>query len=244
MVALKVEDLAVRYGTFEAVSGVSFEVLKGEMFGIVGGSGSGKTTIAKVLCGLKGKSSGSVAFADGVKPQMIFQDASGSLNPRMKVEDTLCEVLKLRSPGGNLRERALELLSLTGLPDIVMQQYPHEMSGGQCQRVSIARALACGDEFLVADEPVSALDVSVQARILNLLRRLNRENSLTVVVIVHDLAVVKNICDRVMVLENGRIADIGVTEDVFADPKSDYTKALLAAVPGRVHLGTAVDIEI
>lgn len=229
---VEVRDLHVRYGAFEAVKGVSFSVGAGEIFGIVGESGSGKSTIAKVLMGLERASSGEVILS-GPAPgrrlsmQMIFQDAVGSLNPRMTVRQTLDEVLRT----GGSRRTAEELVDLVGLSEAVLSQYPREMSGGQCQRVSVARALAREPDVLVADEPVSALDVSVQARVLNLLRDLRRDMGLAIILIAHDLAVVKNVCDLVAVMERGRFVDQGETADVFERPESPYTRRLLAAVP-------------
>ena len=229
---VEVRDLHVRYGAFEAVKGVSFSVGAGEIFGIVGESGSGKSTIAKVLMGLERASSGEVVLGDPVpgrrlSMQMIFQDAVGSLNPRMTVRTALDEVLRT----GGSRRTAEELVDLVGLSEAVLSQYPREMSGGQCQRVSVARALAREPDVLVADEPVSALDVSVQARVLNLLRDLRRDMGLAIILIAHDLAVVKNVCDRVVVMERGRFVDQGETADVFERPESPYTRRLLAAVP-------------
>ena len=162
---------------------------------------------------------------------MIFQDAVGSLNPRMTVRQTLSEVLKIKQ-SNNPNNRTIEqLLDFVGLSRAVLDQYPREMSGGQCQRISIARALACEPEVLIADEPVSALDVSVQARILNLLRDLRRDLGLSILLIAHDLAVVKNVCDRICVMEHGLFVDAGDAEEVFDHPTSEYTKRLLAAVP-------------
>ena len=230
---LTVEDLHVRYGSYEAVKGVSFDLRKGEILGIVGESGSGKSTIARTLIGLQKAASGRVTLNPQSSLQMIFQDAVGSLNPRMTVRQTLEEVLRhsRRSSGARGSRRAAELLDLVGLSSAVLDQYPREMSGGQCQRVSIARALACRPEILIADEPVSALDVSVQARILNLLRALRQKLGLTILLIAHDLAVVKNVCDRICVMERGQFVDQGPAERVFSAPTSDYTRRLLAAVP-------------
>lgn len=230
---LTVEDLYVRYGSYEAVKGVSFDLRKGEILGIVGESGSGKSTIARTLIGLQKAASGRVTLNPQSSLQMIFQDAVGSLNPRMTVRQTLEEVLRhsRRSSDASGSRRAAELLDLVGLSSAVLDQYPREMSGGQCQRVSIARALACRPEILIADEPVSALDVSVQARILNLLRALRQKLGLTILLIAHDLAVVKNVCDRICVMERGRFVDQGPAERVFSAPTSDYTRRLLAAVP-------------
>ena len=239
---VEVRDLHVRYGAFEAVKGVSFSLGKGEILGIVGESGSGKSTIAKTLMGLEKKSAGSITFNLQTsnfnlrsKIAMIFQDAVGSLNPRMTVRQTLEEVLKFRglevSTSKHLNIQTSKLLELVGLSSAVLDQYPREMSGGQCQRVSIARALACEPEVLIADEPVSALDVSVQARVLNLLRDLRNNLGLSILLIAHDLAVVKNVCDRICVMERGLFVDTGDAADVFDHPTSDYTKRLLAAVP-------------
>ena len=236
---VEVSDLHVRYGDFEAVKGVSFSLGRGEILGIVGESGSGKSTIAKVLIGLNGKSSGEVVNRAS-STQMIFQDAVGSLNPRMTIRQTLDEVLRVgkRNPfrftgngGGKDSASPRALLDLVGLSSAVLDQYPREMSGGQCQRVSVARALACNPEVLIADEPVSALDVSVQARVLNLLRDLRRDLGLSILLIAHDLAVVKNVCDRICVMERGLFVDVGEAAEVFERPQSEYTKRLLAAVP-------------
>ena len=227
----EVKDLRVRYGAVEAVKGVSFTLERGEALGIVGESGSGKSTIAKTLIGLEKPSAGTIV-SRAKSVQMVFQDAAGSLNPRMTVLQTLEEVRKVRRRKGlESRLAPQELMELVGLSAAVLQQYPREMSGGQCQRVSIARALACEPEVLVADEPVSALDVSVQARILNLLRDLRRELGLSLLLIAHDLAVVKNVCDRVCVMRRGEFVETGAPEAVFGNPLNDYTQTLLAAVP-------------
>ena len=227
MTLLEVSDLHVRYGAFEAVKGVSFALGAGEILGIVGESGSGKSTIARTLMGLERKSAGTVAIR-ATSMQMIFQDAVGSLNPRMTVRQTLDEVMRVKRTG---TRTVGQLLDLVGLSTAVLDQYPREMSGGQCQRVSVARALACEPQVLIADEPVSALDVSVQARVLNLLRQLRRDLGLAILLIAHDLAVVKNVCDRVCVMERGLFVDAGAADDVFERPQSDYTRRLLAAVP-------------
>jgi len=229
---IEVENLHVRYGNYEAVRGVSFALGEGEILGIVGESGSGKSTIAKALMGLERPFEGSI-IDRASSIQMIFQDAVGSLNPRMTVRQTLDEVLALHqtSQTSQTSQTPETLLSMVGLSPAVLNQYPREMSGGQCQRVSIARALACRPQVLVADEPVSALDVSVQARVLNLLRDLRRDLGLSILLIAHDLAVVKNVCDRICVMERGLFVDEGPAAEVFAHPKSDYTRRLLAAVP-------------
>lgn len=234
MTLLEVKDLRVRYGRFEAVKGVSFDLKEGEIVGIVGQSGSGKSTIAKALMGIERKSAGEISFA-AKSMQMVFQDAVGSLNPRMTVRQTLAEVIRhgkgVARTGEPVEDRMKRLLSYVGLSEAVLDQYPREMSGGQCQRVSIARALAFDPEVLIADEPVSALDVSVQAKVLNLLRGLQKERGLSILLIAHDLAVVKNVCDRVYVMERGFFVDSGRSEDVFLNPGSEYTRTLLDAVP-------------
>ena len=227
MKMIEVSNLKVRYGSMEAVKGVSFCLGRGETLGIVGESGSGKSTIAKTLIGLEKPFSGSIV-CNAKSVQMVFQDAVGSLNPRMTVRQTLEETLKVKRASNRT---VRELLDIVGLSSAVLEQYPREMSGGQCQRVSIARALACEPDVLVADEPVSALDVSVQARILNLLRELRKGLNLSILLIAHDLAVVKNVCDRVCVMQRGLFVDSGAAADVFAAPQSEYTKRLLAAVP-------------
>ena len=248
---VEVTGLHVRYGSFEAVKGVSFSLGEGEILGIVGESGSGKSTIARTLIGLERKSAGEIAV-NAQSVQMVFQDAVGSLNPRMTVRQALGEALRhhvsrlkshvkaaqrreagdLRGEGQDARLKTPEtLLDLVGLSKAVLDQYPREMSGGQCQRISIARALACEPQVLIADEPVSALDVSVQARVLNLLRDLRNELGLSILLIAHDLAVVKNVCDRICVMEKGLFVDTGDAAEVFEHPKSAYTRHLLEAVP-------------
>jgi ABC-type glutathione transport system ATPase component len=231
---VEVKDLRVAYGGFEAVRGVSFSLAPGEVLGIVGESGSGTSTLARTIVGLEQPSGGEITVrANSV--QMVFQDAVGSLNPRMTVKVALDEALaharRCRKDVAGVPSGAKELLDMVALSEAVLSQYPREMSGGQCQRVSIARALASSPEVLIADEPVSALDVSVQARVLNLLRDLNRELGLSILLVAHDLAVVKNVCSRVCVMEKGVFAECGETGRVFEDPQSEYTKRLLAAVP-------------
>ncbi len=256
-ILFEIENLHVTYRRpgekpVEAVRGVSFELHAGETLGIVGESGSGKSTIAKTLMLLQ-PSSGGVARFRGKDiasftsaerrqyrrdVQMVFQDAVGSLNPRMTIRQALEEILKKSMGGvrGRQSPRSLSptpesLLDIVGLSKAVLDQYPRELSGGQCQRASFARALAVNPKALVADEPVSALDVSVQARILNLMRDLRRELGLAILLIAHDLSVVRNVCDRVCVMHRGLFEDVGPAETVFDHPQSDYTKTLLAAVP-------------
>jgi len=249
---LQVQQVSVAYPVrgaepFFAVRDISFEVAAGESFGIVGESGCGKTTLAKAIMGLQPVTSGRILFegqaVSGLKGeafkayrrsvQMIFQDAAGSLNPRQTVLQMLEEVLRVHRmrPEGAIQSRVTELLELVGLPADVLQAYPRELSGGQCQRVSIARCLALEPRLIIADEPVSALDVSVQARILNLIRELQRELNLAVLLISHDLAVVRNICDRVCVMVQGKVIEHGSAIEVMDQPREAYTKSLLAAVP-------------
>ncbi len=249
---LRVDNLHVVYHKkgqmpVEAVRGVSLRINVGESFGIVGESGCGKSSLAKTVIGLQRPSGGLVTFegADTARMssadfrlyrrsvQMVFQDAAGSLNPRMTVHQTLEEVLRVHRmvPVSKIPGRIGELLERVGLPHHLLGAYPREISGGQCQRVSLARCLALEPRLIVADEPVSALDVSVQARILNLLRSLQKELSLAIILISHDLAVVRNICDRVAVMSEGVFVETGSTEAVIGSPRHAYTRALLEAVP-------------
>jgi ABC-type glutathione transport system ATPase component len=249
---LRVEQLSVAYpcrgqAPFVAVHDVSFKVDAGQSFGVVGESGCGKTSMAKALMGLHPPSAGHIRF-DGRdivqmkgpqfkayrrSVQMVFQDAVGSLNPRMTVQQMLAEVLHVHRmrPVDQIQQRVLELIDRVGLSSDVLHAYPREMSGGQCQRVSIARCLALEPRLIVADEPVSALDVSVQARILNLIRTLQTELNLAVILISHDLAVVRNICDRVAVMYQGQFVETGEASDVMDHPQHAYTQTLLSAVP-------------
>jgi peptide/nickel transport system ATP-binding protein len=228
----------------EALRGVSFDIARGERFGIVGESGSGKSTLLRLLCGLDRATSGSIRF-DGqevvgrrerdlaflrAELQIVFQDPTGSLDPRMRVRDIVCEPLVVQGhpdPRGRLRE----LLDAVGLPADAADRYPHQFSGGQRQRISIARALAPSPSVLVADEPVSALDVSVRAQILNLLEDLVEDNGLTLVFVSHDLSVVRHVCDTVAVMHRGEIVETGTVDDVHERPSHPYTQRLVAAVP-------------
>ncbi|MBY5931962.1 dipeptide ABC transporter ATP-binding protein [Tateyamaria omphalii] len=265
-VILEAIDVAKHFGTsgvwgakghsVRAVDGVSLSVRRGETFAIVGESGCGKSTLARLLMRLMTPTSGDVLF-DGRQVsaiqgeelktlrrdmQFIFQDPFSSLNPRMTVERLVGEPLEIHAPELSVpdrRSRVAELLRQVGLRSEHADRYPHEFSGGQRQRIGIARAIACAPKLIIGDEPVSALDVSVQAQVINLLGDLSRDLGLTLVIIAHDLGVIRHMSDRVAVMYLGRIVEVGDTETVFTDPKHPYTQALLAAIPSMD--GKAVD---
>jgi oligopeptide/dipeptide ABC transporter ATP-binding protein len=246
--------------TLRAVDGVDLAITRGEAFGLVGESGCGKSTLARAIVGLQEPTAGEIRYAgeriDRPRPrwvprkiQIVFQDPYSSLNPRMTAAQTLGEMLRVHRvvPPDRVEARVDELLSLVGLARSTRHAYPRQLSGGQRQRVGIARALSLEPDVLVADEPVSALDVSVQATILALLEDLRSQLGLTLLLIAHDLAVVRQVCDRVAVMYLGRIVEEGPAEQVFADPRHPYTRALLRAVPslrpGRRHAEVAVPGE-
>ncbi len=231
-----------------AVDGVSFSVMPGEALGLVGESGSGKSTTGRLVLGLEAPDSGRVTFegtdltglsAAARKPfrkrmQVVFQDPYAALNPRMRVGDFVAEPLIVHGEGGSRRERnekVAELFRTVGLDPSFMRRFPHEFSGGQRQRIGIARAIALAPRFLVADEPITALDVSIQAQIVNLFQDLQERMGLALLFIAHDLSMVRYLCRRVGVMLKGRIVETGPTEAVFADARHPYTKALLSAVP-------------
>ncbi|MEM1302619.1 MAG: ABC transporter ATP-binding protein, partial [Pseudomonadota bacterium] len=240
---------------FTAVDNVSIDIMPGEVFGVVGESGSGKSTIARMICGLYGLDGGEVRFDGTVvsnpkdkeaqadyrrRIQMIFQDPYSSLNPRMRVDAIIAEPIlhhKLLS-GSAVQDRVDELLERVGLGSEEGQRYPNEFSGGQRQRISIARALATQPEFLICDEPTSALDVSIQAQILNILKDLQEHLGLTMLFISHDLPVVRQMCDRVAVVKDGKLMELQPTEQLFAAPQTDYARELLSLMPRLDTLST------
>lgn len=251
---LRVEDLVVEFRIgrtglkVNAVSGISFDVLPGETLGIVGESGCGKSTTGRAVMQLPPATSGSVVF-DGrelttldkeemrevrTKVQMIFQDPISSLNPRRKVRDIVMEPLLIWKRGskqeqGEAVDKVLEEVGID--PQRAAESLPHQFSGGQCQRISIARSLVLEPQLIICDEPVSALDVSVQAQVINLLEDLKKAHGLTLIFIAHDLAVVKNISDRVAVMYLGKICEIGPSEGLYGRPAHPYTKVLLDSIP-------------
>jgi len=231
----------------EAVAGVSFDIEAGKTLGLVGESGSGKSTTGFCILQLLQPTSGSVRF-DGQElteldseelrrvrrdAQIVFQDPYSSLDPRMTVGNIVSEPLVVHKIGSrrDRQVRVRELLDVVGFDPTYVNRYPHEFSGGQRQRIGIARALALSPRLIVCDEPVSALDVSIQAQIINLLKDLQREFNLAYLFIAHDLAVVRSVSDRIAVMHKGRIVETGTADEVYERPREDYTKALLAAVP-------------
>lgn len=221
--------------TLRAVDGVDFTVERGQTLALVGESGCGKSTIAKLVTGLHAPSGGAIRFhGDPDRMQMIFQDPFASLNPRWRVGRIVAEPLRTLRPATTDAEaeaRVAELLKIVGLGPSDALKYPHEFSGGQRQRISIARALSGDPEFLVCDEPTSALDVSVQAQVLNLMKKLQREMGLTYLFISHDLSVVRHMADVIAVMYLGRIVEIQPTADLFANPLHPYTRMLLETIP-------------
>jgi oligopeptide transport system ATP-binding protein len=255
---VEVDDLKVHFpirsgvfktlaGTVKAVDGVTFEVHRGETLGLVGESGCGKSTIGRAMIRLREPTAGTVRF-DGVdleslksgqlrkmrrRMQIIFQDPYGSLDPRMTVGSIVSEPIETHhlADGAAKKERVAELLRIVGLDPKYVKRYPHEFSGGQRQRIGIARALAVEPEFIVCDEPISALDVSIQAQVLNLLTDLRERLGLTYLFVAHDLSVVKHISDRVAVMYLGKIVEVGPPDVLYGAPGHPYTRALLSAVP-------------
>jgi peptide/nickel transport system ATP-binding protein len=250
---LRVEELTVEFRvgrnrTVKAVSGISLDVLPGETLGLVGESGCGKSTTGRAILQLPRPTSGRVLFegedltakggrdvrAARRRMQLVFQDPISSLNPRRKVADIVAEPLRIWGIGSEAEQQAKveEVLEVVGLdPEVAGPKRPHQFSGGQCQRISIARSLVLDPKLIICDEPVSALDVSVQAQILNLLEDMKARYGLTLVFIAHDLAVVKNISDRVVVMYLGKICEVATPDRLYAEPAHPYTAALLASIP-------------
>ena len=251
-VLMRIEDLTVEFhtsaGIVHAVSGISLDVRQGETLGLVGESGCGKSTTGRAIMQLPAPTSGRVLFEgidlaaiDGkhlrevrTRLQFIFQDPISSLNPRRKVKDIVAEPLRIwkRGTEQERQARVTEVLDAVGLdPEVAGDKRPHQFSGGQCQRISIARSLVLEPKLVICDEPVSALDVSVQAQILNLLEDMKARYKITLIFIAHDLAVVKNISDRVAVMYLGKICEVGSPDDLYATPAHPYTAALLRSIP-------------
>lgn len=260
-VILEVQDLSVhfkiketksllftKHQTLKAVNNVSFNLYEGETLGIVGESGCGKSTLARAITGLVPAASGNILWfgkdltqqtakewkAVRSDIQMIFQDPLASLNPRMTIGSIIAEPLKIYQPHLNdeeVKEKVRSMMLKVGLLPNLINRYPHEFSGGQCQRIGIARALIVEPKLIICDEPVSALDVSIQAQVVNLLKSLQREMGLSLIFIAHDLAVVKHISDRVLVMYLGNAVELGDYEQVYHHTKHPYTKALMSAVP-------------
>jgi oligopeptide/dipeptide ABC transporter ATP-binding protein len=242
--------LSRKVGEVKAVDGVTFWLRKGETLGLVGESGSGKSTTGRAILRLHEPTAGTALFAgrnifemdeDELRKlrrraQIVFQDPFGSLNPRLTVGDALREVLKVHrlANGAAARKRVAQLLDIVGLPAFAASRYPHEFSGGQRQRIGIARALSVEPDFIICDEPVSALDVSVQAQVLNLLQDLQKQFGLAYLFIAHDLSVVEHVSDRIAVMYLGKLVEIGDARQVIQSPRHPYTRALLSAVPEPV----------
>ena len=232
----------------KAIDDVSFDIYEGEIFGLVGESGSGKTTIGRSVLKLSDIDSGTVTFAGNdisslkgkdlhefrKTAQMIFQDPQASLNGRMKIRDIIAEGIDIHKLAKSKEEREAkvkELIDLVGLNEDHLSRYPHEFSGGQRQRIGIARALAVNPHFIVADEPISALDVSIQAQVVNLMQKLQHEQGLTYLFIAHDLSMVKYISDRIGVMHWGKLLEVGPADEIYHNPIHPYTKSLLSAIP-------------
>ncbi|MCD8843451.1 ABC transporter ATP-binding protein [Staphylococcus gallinarum] len=238
-----------KHNEVRAIENISFDIYKGETFGLVGESGCGKSTTGKAIIKLNDITDGEILY-EGIdiqkiknrkdslkfnkKMQMIFQDPYASLNPRLKVMDIVAEgidIHKLATSTRDRKKRVYDLLETVGLSKEHANRYPHEFSGGQRQRIGIARALAVEPEFIIADEPISALDVSIQAQVVNLLLKLQREKGITFLFIAHDLSMVKYISDRIAVMHFGKIVELGSADEIYNHPMHPYTKSLLSAVP-------------
>lgn len=268
MTLLEIKNLSVEYKsqrgilgekeTIHAVNNLSLDIKKGEILAVAGESGCGKSTLAKAIILLEAASNGEIIF-DGKnilqmqkaelkefrkKAQMVFQNPYASLNPKMKIFDTLKEPLKINTnlTDEEIRQKVVETACKVGLDKDCLNLYPHEFSGGQRQRIAIARALILNPEFILADEPVSALDVSIQAQIINLLKDLKDDFNLTFLFISHDLSVIKYLSDRVAIMYLGEIVELGKTDEIFFTPEHPYTKALLSSVP-KITKGDKIILE-
>lgn len=231
---LRVEHLCKYFKKNKAVDDISFSINEGEVFGLVGESGCGKTTTARSIIGLCDITGGNIYFnGERTQMQMIFQDSVSALNPRMTARQIVAEglIIKGEKDKKEIDRKVYEMLEMVGIMGEHANRYPHEFSGGQRQRIGIARALIMEPKLLIADEPVSALDVSVQAQIINLLNDLRHKMGLTVLFISHDLSVVKYFADRIGVMYKGRLVETAETEELFSHPRHPYTKSLLSAVP-------------
>jgi ABC-type glutathione transport system ATPase component len=228
-----IKRFAGRHGAVTAIDGASLEIKKAEALGLVGGSASGKTTLGKVILGILKPDSGTVTL-DTESPQVVFQDPHNSLDPRMKVSDIIGEGLRVGrsrpTVGEVYKEKIEEAVRLVRLPESALRKYPHQFSGGERQRIAIARAIVTDPEFIVCDEPVSNLDMTIQLEILNLLKDIRKRLSITYLFISHDLRAVKFICDRVAVMHNGRIVEEGPVAKVYASPEHPYTKLLISSI--------------
>jgi peptide/nickel transport system ATP-binding protein len=246
-VLVEARELVKEYGTRRVVDDVSFAIRRGETLGLVGESGSGKSTVARMLLRLVEPTAGEVRYAGrdllaagsremrGMRRRMqiVFQDTYAALNPRMRVREILAEPFAIHNerPKEGMTARLAEMLQTVGMDRSALERFPHEFSGGQRQRINIARALALRPELLVLDEPVSALDVSVGAQVVNLLRELQREFELTYLFISHSMPLVRYLCDRVAVMQRGRLVEVGTCEQVCDAPREEYTRRLIAATP-------------
>lgn len=256
-VILQVENLKVYFssrsnifsrgkaGQIKAVDDVSLTIGRNEIYGLVGESGSGKSTLGKAVIGLNHVTGGRIRvcgreitdkrsrWQNDIRAQMVFQDPNSSLNPNMRIKDILSEPIRVNKllDRNKIPDRLLELMNLINMPEHYLERYPHQLSGGQKQRIAVARAMSTRPALLIADEPTSSLDVSVQAQMLNLLLDLKKEKNLSILFISHNLAVIRHISDRISVMNKGRIVETGITSDIFNTPRNDYTKRLLSAIP-------------